>query len=152
VAGYLDQTQPASPAVCNHYSITTVPEAVLRLFRANHNRAAVFEPKDAVFPWHMAPVVRQLPDGDRELSIMPPLRMADFHPTRRRVDANGAIAGKGSRKDLGPFEILVDTFEPADITIDQMAMLPEHGKGACPINPLHGQNQLVRSSSWIRSY
>lgn len=56
--------------MCNLYSMTTVPQAVLRLFRVGHNRAATFEPKDAIFPGHSAPVVRLGSDGERELGLM----------------------------------------------------------------------------------
>lgn len=54
-------------AMCNLYSMTTAHEAVLRVFRVGHNRATVFEPRDAIFPGHVAPVVRMAPDGAREL-------------------------------------------------------------------------------------
>ena len=57
-------------AVCNLYSMTTSKEAVLRLFRVPHNRAASFDPLPAIFPGHTAPVVRTLADGDRELVTM----------------------------------------------------------------------------------
>jgi putative SOS response-associated peptidase YedK len=47
--------------------MTKPREAVLCLFRVGHNRAAMFEPKDAIFPGQRAPVVRQAEDGEREL-------------------------------------------------------------------------------------
>ena len=53
--------------MCNLYSMTKVPEAVRRLFRVSSNRATAFEPKDAIFPGHVAPVVRKAQDGEREL-------------------------------------------------------------------------------------
>lgn len=56
--------------MCNLYSMTKAPEAVLRLFRVGHNRAAHFEPKDAIFPGHVAPVVRLGGDGERELACL----------------------------------------------------------------------------------
>ena len=34
------------------------------------NRAAAFEPLPAIFPGHMAPVVRRAADGERELSLL----------------------------------------------------------------------------------
>ena len=43
---------------------------VARLFRVSDNRAAAFEPKDAIFPGHAAPVVRMAGDGERELVAM----------------------------------------------------------------------------------
>lgn len=56
--------------MCNLYSMTKAREAVLRLFRVGHNRAAAFEPKDAIFPGHVAPVVRPAADGEPELVSM----------------------------------------------------------------------------------
>ena len=53
--------------MCNLYSMTRAREAVLRLFRISDNRAMAFEPKDAIFPGHIAPVVRVASDGAREL-------------------------------------------------------------------------------------
>ncbi len=50
--------------------MTRANEAVLRLFRVSHNRAVAFEPKDAIFPGHPAPVVRRATDGERELAVM----------------------------------------------------------------------------------
>ena len=56
--------------MCNLYSMTRAPEAVLRLFRVGHNRAAAFSPADAIFPAHTAPIVRLGADGERELVAM----------------------------------------------------------------------------------
>ena len=56
--------------MCNLYSMTRAPEAVLRLFRVGHNRAAAYEPKNAIFPGHMAPIVRRAADGEAELVTM----------------------------------------------------------------------------------
>jgi putative SOS response-associated peptidase YedK len=56
--------------MCNLYSMTRAREAVLRLFRVGDNRAQAFEPKDAIFPGHVAPVVRHAGDGTRELAAM----------------------------------------------------------------------------------
>jgi putative SOS response-associated peptidase YedK len=53
--------------MCNLYSQTSASEAVRRLFRVSSNRAAAVEPKGAIFPGHMAPVVRRADDGEREL-------------------------------------------------------------------------------------
>lgn len=50
--------------------MTRAREAVLRLFRISDNRAAAFQPKDAIFPGHMAPIVRMASDGARELVVM----------------------------------------------------------------------------------
>lgn len=56
--------------MCNIYSMTRAPDAVRRLFRVSHNRCASFEPLPAIFPGHLAPVVRKAPDGERELSML----------------------------------------------------------------------------------
>lgn len=57
-------------AMCNLYSLTKSREAIAALFRVPHNRAAAFEPLAAIFPGHMAPVVRPTGDGERELVLM----------------------------------------------------------------------------------
>ena len=56
--------------MCNLYSMTRNREAILRLFRIPANRAAAFAPLEAIFPGHQAPVIRQAPDGERELVAM----------------------------------------------------------------------------------
>lgn len=56
--------------MCNLYSMTAAREAVLRLFRVGHNRAAAHAPLTAIFPGHMAPVVRATADGERELVML----------------------------------------------------------------------------------
>ncbi len=53
--------------MCNLYSMTRSREAMLRLFRVGDNRAAAIEPKPAIFPGYIAPVVRKATDGEREL-------------------------------------------------------------------------------------
>ena len=56
--------------MCNLYSMTRNREAILRLFRVSHNRAAAYEPRDAIFPGYQAPVVRKAADGERELAVL----------------------------------------------------------------------------------
>ncbi len=56
--------------MCNLYSMTRNREAILRLFRVSHNRAATYEPRDAIFPGYQAPVVRKAADGERELAVL----------------------------------------------------------------------------------
>ena len=56
--------------MCNLYSMTRNREAILRLFRVSHNRAAAYEPRDAIFPGYQAPVVRKATDGERELVVL----------------------------------------------------------------------------------
>jgi putative SOS response-associated peptidase YedK len=56
--------------MCNLYSLNKKRDAVARFFRVSHNRAGAFEPVSAIFPRHVAPVVRQTPDGEREIATM----------------------------------------------------------------------------------
>ena len=56
--------------MCNLYSLNKKRDAVARFFRVSHNRAAGFEPVTAIFPKHVAPVVRQASDGEREIVTM----------------------------------------------------------------------------------
>ena len=56
--------------MCNLYSMTKNREAILRLFRIGHNRAAAIDPLPAIFPGHTAPVVRPASDGEPELVPM----------------------------------------------------------------------------------
>ena len=53
--------------MCNLYSMTRSREVMLRLFRVGDNRAAAIEPKTAIFPGYVAPIVRKAEDGEREL-------------------------------------------------------------------------------------
>jgi putative SOS response-associated peptidase YedK len=56
--------------MCNLYSMTRNREAILRLFRISDNRAAAFDPQDAIFPGYQAPIVRKASDGERELAVL----------------------------------------------------------------------------------
>jgi putative SOS response-associated peptidase YedK len=56
--------------MCNLYSVTRSEEAMLRLFRVPHNRAASLGPLPAIFPGYQAPVVRKANDGERELAVL----------------------------------------------------------------------------------
>ena len=56
--------------MCNLYSLNKKRDAVARFFRVSHNRGAAFEPLSAIFPGHVAPVIRQSSDGDREIVLM----------------------------------------------------------------------------------
>ena len=50
--------------------MTANRDAIIRLFRVGHNRAAAFAPLPAIFPGHVAPVVRASEDDERELVMM----------------------------------------------------------------------------------
>jgi len=56
--------------MCNLYSLNKRRDAVARFFRVSHNRAVDFEPASAIFPRHVAPVIREAGDGERELVTM----------------------------------------------------------------------------------
>ena len=56
--------------MCNLYSLTPKRDAVAQFFRISHNRSVAFEPLNAIFPKHDAPVVRRTADGERELVKM----------------------------------------------------------------------------------
>jgi len=53
--------------MCTLYANTKGRELVRNLFRVSDNRAAFFEPRDAILPNEFAPVVRLADDGEREL-------------------------------------------------------------------------------------
>ena len=56
--------------MCNLYSLNKKRDAVARFLRVSHNRAVSFEPVSAIFPRHVAPVVRHAGDGEREIVTM----------------------------------------------------------------------------------
>jgi putative SOS response-associated peptidase YedK len=56
--------------MCNLYSMTRNREAILRLFRISDNRAAAYQPQNAIFPGYQSPVVRKAADGERELAVL----------------------------------------------------------------------------------
>jgi putative SOS response-associated peptidase YedK len=56
--------------MCNLYSLNKKRDMIARFFRISDNRATLFEPKDAIFPGHTAPVIRLADDGERELITM----------------------------------------------------------------------------------
>jgi putative SOS response-associated peptidase YedK len=53
--------------VCNLYSVRTSRGALARKLGLSDNRMAAFEPLPAIFPGHMAPIIKQTDDGEREL-------------------------------------------------------------------------------------
>jgi putative SOS response-associated peptidase YedK len=56
--------------MCNLYSLNKKRDMVARFFRVSHNRTAAFKPAGAIFPRHIAPVVRCAEDGEREIVTM----------------------------------------------------------------------------------
>jgi len=56
--------------MCNLYSVRTSRAALARKFGLSDNRMAAFEPLPAIFPGHLAPIIKQNPDGARELVLL----------------------------------------------------------------------------------
>jgi putative SOS response-associated peptidase YedK len=56
--------------MCNLYSITTSQAAIIAFTRALRDHAGNLPPLPGVFPDYMAPVVRNAPDGVRELAML----------------------------------------------------------------------------------
>jgi len=56
--------------MCNLYSMTKGPQAIRDMVKAIRDLTGNLEPLPAIFPNRMAPVVRQAPDGQRELLMM----------------------------------------------------------------------------------
>lgn len=56
--------------MCNLYNITTTQEAMRRLFRVERDTFGNLEPSLDVYPDRPAPVVRNAPDGVRELAAL----------------------------------------------------------------------------------
>jgi putative SOS response-associated peptidase YedK len=55
--------------MCNLYSVRTSRAALARKFMLSDNRMAAFDALPAIFPGHIAPVVKQSADGERELVL-----------------------------------------------------------------------------------
>ena len=53
--------------MCNLYSIKTRRADLARKFGFSDNRMAAFDPLEAIFPGHIAPIIRRSEDGAREL-------------------------------------------------------------------------------------
>ena len=55
--------------MCNLYSVRTSRAALARKFRLSDNRMAAFDALPAIFPGHMAPIIKRSVDGERELVV-----------------------------------------------------------------------------------
>jgi hypothetical protein len=55
--------------LCNLYSVRTSRGALTRKFGLSDNRMAAFGPSPAIFPGHLAPIIKQSADGERELVL-----------------------------------------------------------------------------------
>jgi putative SOS response-associated peptidase YedK len=55
--------------MCNLYSIKTKRIDLARKFHLSDNRITMFDTLPAIFPGHMAPIIKQSEDGARELVL-----------------------------------------------------------------------------------
>jgi putative SOS response-associated peptidase YedK len=94
--------------MCNLYSITTNQTAIIELTRALRDVAGNLQPMPGVFPDYTAPVVRNAPDGVRELTKlrwgMPSSSQALFKAAERRADK---LRAKGKTVDEDAFKALL---------------------------------------------
>lgn len=56
--------------MCNLYNVTTAREAIIQWSRAMRDAASWNEPSLQIYPNYRAPVVRNAPDGERELAML----------------------------------------------------------------------------------
>ena len=79
--------------MCNLYNITTTQQAIIEWTRAMRDQAGNLQPSLDLYPNYPAPVVRNAPDGERELAMLqwgmptPPERVkgkADYGTTNIR--------------------------------------------------------------------
>jgi putative SOS response-associated peptidase YedK len=64
-----DETSDYTLRMCNLYSVTTNQAAIVAFTRAIRDRSGNLAPMTGVFPDYLAPVVRNAPDGVRELML-----------------------------------------------------------------------------------
>ncbi len=87
--------------MCNLYSITKGQAAIIELTRAMRDTTGNLPPMPGVFPDYMAPVVRNAPDGQRELAMlrwgMPSSSFAQMEATKRR---GAKLEAKGQAFDF----------------------------------------------------
>ena len=75
--------------MCNLYSITTNQAAIIAIARAMRDTTGNLPPLPGVFPDYRAPVIRNAPDGVRELAMlrwgMPSSSFAQLEATKKRA-------------------------------------------------------------------
>jgi hypothetical protein len=82
-------------ALCNLYSLNKKRDMVARFVRVSHNRAASFEASSGIFPRHIAPVVRNAPDGEQR-GREPAIEAVPFPDRPRRVPVR-RLSGRPAR-------------------------------------------------------
>jgi putative SOS response-associated peptidase YedK len=87
--------------MCNLYSITKGQRAIIEFTRAMRDTTGNLPPMPGVFPDYMAPIVRNAPDGVRELTKarwgMPSSQFALMQATKKRA---AKIEAKGKAVDF----------------------------------------------------
>ncbi|PIT04481.1 hypothetical protein TSA1_29790 [Bradyrhizobium nitroreducens] len=87
--------------MCNLYSLTKGQAAIIALTRAMRDTTGNLPPMPGIFPDYRAPIVRNAPDGVRELSLarcgMPPSHAALFEATKKRA---AKLEAKGKTVDF----------------------------------------------------
>jgi putative SOS response-associated peptidase YedK len=87
--------------MCNLYSITKGQAAIIELMRALRDLTGNLPPMSGVFPDYSAPIVRNAPDGVRELSLarwgMPSSQFAQMEATKKRA---AKLEAKGKPVDF----------------------------------------------------
>lgn len=84
--------------MCNLYSVTKGQQAIRELSRAMRDTTGNLPPMTGVFPDYPAPIVRNAPDGVRELAMvrwgMPSSKKAIFDAASKRADKLRAKGGE----------------------------------------------------------
>ena len=87
--------------MCNLYSHTKGQAAIIALTRAMRDTTGNLPPQPGIFPDYSAPIVRNAPDGARELALarwgMPSSAQALYQAAMRRADK---LRAKGQEIDL----------------------------------------------------
>ncbi len=127
--------------------MTAAREAVLRFFRVGHNRAAAFTARQAIFPGHMAPVVRAAADGERELVelswgfVLPqagkaPRRVTNVRDDKARTSAFWRDSFE-QRRCLVPATAFCEPAEVTPATWHWFALNSENERSALPSDNAH---------------
>ena len=84
--------------MCNLYSQTKGQQAIIALTKAMRDKTGNLPPLPGIFPDYQAPVVRNAPDGERELAM---LRWGMPMPQNVQYEAAGKRADKLRAKGQG---------------------------------------------------
>jgi putative SOS response-associated peptidase YedK len=110
--------------MCNLYSIKTKRADLARKFVLSDNRMAAFDALPAIFPGHMAPIIKQSEDGARELV----LRSWGFILLR---DGYAPKRVTNTRDDKVQTKFWKDSFEKRRCLVPATALCePDEGKPA----------------------